>query len=110
MGDSIVAGFVHPFSIHKRKGEGLETSMDVHEIKGSDGSGLGDESDISGDKVCGANVIDKDSMVEIVSFRKETVERVSELGREDYCFPFGVVSGSVKMSHRIVEASSKVRV
>jgi len=110
VGDGIVASLVHPFSVHERKREGLETSMDVHEIKGSDGGGLGDESDVCGDKICSANVIDKDSVVEIVSFREEMVKGVSELGGEDYCFPFGMVSGHVKVSHGVMEASSKVRV
>ena len=68
MGDGIVAGFVHLFSIHKREGEGFESSMDMHEVEGGNRGSLGDEGDISGNEVFGANLVDEDGGLEVVSF------------------------------------------
>ena len=53
--------------------------MDVHEIEGSGGSRLSDEGDISRNQVCSANLINKDSGLEIVSLSEEAIKRVGEL-------------------------------
>ena len=110
MGDGIIAGLVHLLSIHKREREGFEASVDVHEIKGSDWGGLSDEGDISGDEVGSANMVDKDSMMKIVTFREETIKGVGELGRKNDRFPFSMVCGSIEMGHRVMEAFLKVGV
>jgi len=108
MGDSVVAGFVHLLSIHQREGKGLESSMDVHEIESSNWSGLGNECDVSGNEVCSADMIDEDGVVKIVSLGEKAIKRVSELGRKDYCFPFGMVSGGVEVGHRVMETAFEV--
>jgi len=54
--------------------------MDVHEIESGSGGSLSDEGDVSGDEICSADVIDEDSVVEVVSFCEEMVKRVGELG------------------------------
>ena len=74
--------------------------MDVHEVEGGNWSGLSDEGDVGGDKVCSANMIDEDSVMEIVSFCKEVIKGVGELRRKDDCLPFSVVSSGVEMGHQ----------
>ena len=110
MRDGKVAGFIHLFSVHQGKGESLETSVDMHEIEGSCGSGLSDEDDVSGDKVGSANLVDVDGGLKVVSFCKEAIKGVGELGGEDYCFPFGMVSGGIEVGHGVVESFAEVGV
>jgi len=84
--------------------------MDVHKIESSGWGGLSDKGDVSRNKISCANVINKDSVVEVVSFREETIKRVCKLGGKDDCFPLSVVSGGIEMGHGVVESFMKIRV
>jgi len=108
MRNSVVTGLIHFLSIHERKGKGLKASMDMHEVEGSDWGCLGDESDVSRDKISCMNMIDKDSMVEVVSFGEEMIKRVGKLGGENNRFPLGIVSSGIEVGHRVMEAFMKV--
>jgi len=108
--DGVITGFVHSFSVHEGEREGFESSVNVHKVKGGDWGSLGDEGDVCWDKIGGANVIDKDGVMKIVTLCEEAVEGVCELGGKNDRFPFGMVRGSIEMGHRIVEAFLKIRV
>jgi len=84
--------------------------MDMHEVKGCSWDGLGDEGDICRDEIGGANLVDKDGGLEVVSFSEELIEGVGKLRGEDYSFPLGMVSSDVEVGHGIVKASMKIRV
>ena len=104
----MVAGFVHLFSIYEREGESFEASVDVHEVESSGWGGLSDESDVGRNKVCSANVVNEDSVMEVISFREEAIKGVGELRRKDDCLPFSMVSGSVEMGHGVTEAFMEI--
>jgi len=110
MRDGKVTGFIHLFSIHKREGESLKASVNMHKVEGGDWSGLGNESNVSGDEISGANLIDEDGGLEVVSFCEEMVEGVGKLRGKNDCFPFSMVSGGIKVSHGVMEAFVKVGV
>ena len=82
--------------------------MNVHQVKGGDWGGLHDERDVCGNEVGGANLIDEDGSLKVVSFGKELVKGVGELRGEDYCFPFGMVGSDIELSHRVMKTFTKV--
>jgi len=81
----------------------------MHEVEGCSWSGLGDKSNVSRDKVGGANLVNENGGLEVVSLSKKAIKGASELGGKNYCFPFGMVSGDVEGGHGVVEAFTKVR-
>jgi len=82
----------------------------MHEVKGGDWSSLVDEGDVGGNKISGADVINKDGVMKVVLLCEEMIKRVGELRRKDDCLPLGMVSGGVEMGHRVVEAFMEVQV
>ena len=84
--------------------------MDMHEVEGGSWGSLHDESDISRNEISGANLVDENSGLEVISFSKEMVKGVGELGGKYYCFPFGVVGGGVKVGHGVMETFTQIGV